>query len=280
MNNGYAGAYFGDLEGAEVGAKPGTEISGIETPDDQTIVFNLTKGTGGIVAGALALPLSAPVPKEYAEKFDAQNPSAYGQNQVATGPYMIENDASGKAIGYQAGRRIHLVRNPNWVADGDYRPAYVDEIDMPQGNDDTTVASRKILDGENMINGDFSPDPAILKQVVTQPEGAARAAAERRRPLGGDEHHDHAVRQRRRAPGGGRRLRPRGDAPDPRRRADRRHPDPLHPAGGPRLRGGRRPGGPGHRLHVEPRPATRRCPPSTSRRRATPPASTRATRSC
>ena len=38
---------------------------------------------------------------------------------------------------------------------------------MPQGNDDTTVASRKILDGEGMINGDFSPDPAILKQVVT-----------------------------------------------------------------------------------------------------------------
>ena len=41
VNNGYAGAYFGDLEGAKVGAKPGTKISGIETPDDQTIVFNL-----------------------------------------------------------------------------------------------------------------------------------------------------------------------------------------------------------------------------------------------
>ncbi len=185
MNNGYAGAYFGDLEGAEVGADPGTEIPGIETPDDQTIVFNLTKGTGGVVAGALALPLSAPVPKEYAEKFDKQNPSVYGQNQVSTGPYMIENDESGKAIGYQAGRRIHLVRNPNWVADGDYRPAYVDEIDMPQGNDDTTVASRKILDGENMINGDFSPDPAILKQVLTrskeqlalQPNGGGRWVA-------------------------------------------------------------------------------------------------------
>ena len=176
LNNGYAGAYFGDLEGAKVGAKPGTEIPGIETPDDQTIVFNLTKGTGGIVAGALALPLSAPVPKEYAEKFDKQNPSAYGQNQVATGPYMIENDASGKAIGYEAGRRIHLVRNPNWVADGDYRPAYVDEIDMPQGNDDTTVASRKILDGENMINGDFRPGPGDPQagRLERGDEGAAR----------------------------------------------------------------------------------------------------------
>jgi peptide/nickel transport system substrate-binding protein len=60
------------------------------------------------------------------------------------------------------------VRNPNWVASTDYRPAYLDEIDMPQGNDDTTVASRKILDGQAMINGDFSPPPPVLKQAVTK----------------------------------------------------------------------------------------------------------------
>ena len=34
VNNGYAGAYFGDLEGAKVGAKPGAKIKGITTPDD------------------------------------------------------------------------------------------------------------------------------------------------------------------------------------------------------------------------------------------------------
>jgi peptide/nickel transport system substrate-binding protein len=168
VNNGYAGAYFGDLEGAKVGAKPGSKISGIETPDDQTIVFHLKKGTGGVLAGALALPLSSPVPEEYAKKFDAETTSTYGGNQVSTGPYMIENDASGKAVGYQAGRRIHLVRNPNWDESLDFKPAYLDEIDMPQGNDDTTVASRKILEGQDMINGDFSPEPAILKQVVTK----------------------------------------------------------------------------------------------------------------
>src|SRR4051794_9187763 len=168
VNNGYAGAYFGDLEGAKVGAKPGATIAGIKTPDDQTIEFHLTKGVGGVLAGALALPLSAPVPEEYAAKFDKQNPSTYGQNQVSTGPYMIANDSSGKATGYQAGRDIHLVRNPNWDKSLDFKPAYVDEIDMPQGNDDTTVASRKILDGQSMVNGDFSPDPAVLKQVVTK----------------------------------------------------------------------------------------------------------------
>jgi peptide/nickel transport system substrate-binding protein len=185
VNNGYAGAYFGDLEGAKVGAKPGTKIPGIKTPDDTTIEFHLSKGTGGVLAGALALPLTTPVPEEYAAKLDKQNPSAYGQNQVATGPYMIENDSSGKAIGYQAGRMIHLVRNPNWDKSLDFKPAYLDEIEMPQGNDDTTVASRKILDGQSMANGDFSPDPAVLKQVVTRqkdqlvlvPAGQARWVA-------------------------------------------------------------------------------------------------------
>jgi peptide/nickel transport system substrate-binding protein len=163
--NGYAGAYFGDVIGAKVGAKPSTEISGIQTPDHQTITFKLKRGSGGVLAGALALPLSAPVPEEYARRVDARQPSVYGQNQVATGPYMIANDASGKATGYEAGRRIQLVRNPNWDKSTDYKPAYLDEIDMPQGNDDTTIASRRVIDGDDMLTGDFSPPPAVLAQV-------------------------------------------------------------------------------------------------------------------
>ncbi len=166
VQNGYAGAYFGDIVGAKIGAKPGTKIPGIETPDDQTIVFKLKRGTGGVLAGALALPLSAPVPPEYAAKLDAKQPSAYGPNQVATGPYMIANDASGKAVGYEAGKSIRLVRNPNWDKSTDYKPAYVDEIDMPQGNDDTTIASRRVVEGSGMLTGDFSPPPAALAQVV------------------------------------------------------------------------------------------------------------------
>jgi peptide/nickel transport system substrate-binding protein len=182
VNNGYAGAYFGDIVGAKPGVNPGTEIEGIKTPDDQTIVFELSRGSGGVLAGALALPLSAPVPEEYAAKLDKQSPSMYGQNQVATGPYMIENDASGKAVGYEAGRSIHLVRNENWDKTTDYKPAYLDEIVMPQGNDDTTVASRRVVEGDNMLTGDFSPPPNVLAEVVKRrkdqlaliPAGSAR----------------------------------------------------------------------------------------------------------
>jgi peptide/nickel transport system substrate-binding protein len=174
VNNGYAGPYFGGLDGAKVGAKPGTKIPGIETPDDTTIVFNLKpaegadKCAGGILAQALVMPLSAPVPEEYAKEFDAETTSTYGQNQVATGPYMIENNAQGKAIGYEAGRRIHLIRNPNWDESLDNRPAYVDEIEVQQGNDDATVMARKILEGQGLITGDQPPPPAILKQALTE----------------------------------------------------------------------------------------------------------------
>jgi peptide/nickel transport system substrate-binding protein len=173
VNNGYAGAYFGVVKGAKVGVEPGTKISGITTPDDSTIEFALKpvtggKCSGGVLAGALVMPLTAPVPEEYAEKFDKENPSAYGQNQVATGPYMIENDASGKTIGYEAGKRIHLVRNPSWKEGQDSRPAYVDEVNIQQGNDDATVMSRKILEGESMINGDQPPPPAVLREAITQ----------------------------------------------------------------------------------------------------------------
>jgi peptide/nickel transport system substrate-binding protein len=155
--------YYADLEGAKVGSKPGSTVSGIQTPDDQTIVFKLKRAVGGVLAaGALAFPETAPVPEEYASKFDAETQSTYGENQVATGPYMIQNDASGKAVGYEPTKKIHLVRNPSWDKSTDFKPAYLDEINNLEGNDDTTVSSRRILNGKAMMNGDWSPPPEIL----------------------------------------------------------------------------------------------------------------------
>jgi peptide/nickel transport system substrate-binding protein len=60
------------------------------------------------------------------------------------------------------------VRNPNWDAETDYKPAYVDEIEMPQGNDDTTVASRRVLSSSGMLTGDFSPTPSVLAQAAKE----------------------------------------------------------------------------------------------------------------
>src|SRR4051812_40903869 len=136
---GFTQTYYGDLDGAKVGAKPGTTIDGITTPDDQTVVFKFKRAVGGVMAaGALAYGATAPVPEAYAAKYDKANPSTYGEHQLATGPYMVSNDASGKATGYQPGKEIHLVRNPSWDKSLDFKPAYLDEIDNLEGNDDTT----------------------------------------------------------------------------------------------------------------------------------------------
>jgi peptide/nickel transport system substrate-binding protein len=173
--NGYIEAYMGDLEGFEeaqkaaANAKAAPDIKGIETPDDRTIVFNLDKPTASTFVQSLSLPLTAPVPEEYAKEFDAVAPSEYGMNQVATGPYMIENDESGELTGYSPGKEISMVRNPNWDPATDYRPAYLDEIQVTEGFTDLTSASRKILQGESQVSGDFAaPPPQVLKEAATE----------------------------------------------------------------------------------------------------------------
>jgi peptide/nickel transport system substrate-binding protein len=164
--SGFTQTYYADLDGAKVNSKPGTEIKGLDASDPTQLVLHFKRPVGGVMAsGALAWSSTAPVPKAYAAKFDAKTPSTYGANQLATGPYMIENDPSGKAIGYDPGKRIHLVRNPSWDKSLDYKPAYLDEIDNLEGNDDPGVASRRILTGQSMVNGDFSPLPENLKDA-------------------------------------------------------------------------------------------------------------------
>jgi peptide/nickel transport system substrate-binding protein len=167
VSNGYARIYFRDIKGATKEPGEYKELEGIETPDDHTIVFNLTKGTGAALAGALAMPISVPVPKEFAEKYDKENPSTYGeQYAVYSGPYMVDHDADGKATGYVAGKSIHLVRNPQYENVGDYRPAYFDEIEILAGNEDNAVATRRILSGESMGVGEIEPPASQLKRLL------------------------------------------------------------------------------------------------------------------
>jgi peptide/nickel transport system substrate-binding protein len=167
--NGYAGAYWGDIVGSkQYAAGKAKEVSGITTPDPQTLVIHLSRPTAAIVIGAMALPGTAPVPEDYAKKYDAGKKSTYGQHVVFTGPYMIPHDASGKITGYQPGHSITLVRNPNWSKSTDWRPAYLDKILVNEGND-PTVGNRKVLTGQSMVanHADLAPPPALLKQAST-----------------------------------------------------------------------------------------------------------------
>ena len=169
VGNGYAGAYWGDIIGSkQYAAGKAKSITGIQTPNKTTLVINLSRPTAAIVIGAMALPGTAPVPQEYAAKYDKGAHSTYGQHLVTTGPYMIPNNSSGKITGYSPGHKITLIRNPNWNKSTDWRPAYLDKIIVDEGND-LTVGNRKILTGQSMVGNqsDLQAPPAVLKQAAT-----------------------------------------------------------------------------------------------------------------
>ena len=161
--NPYFPAYFNYLVGAS--KANGGPIAGISTPDKYTIVFKLTGAYGSFFTGALSLPLSAPVPKEFAGPMDAKKPTTYGSTYlVATGPYMVKADPkTGKfiGIGYQPGKSLTLVRNPNWSASTDPRPAYLDQININIGGD-PNVIGRQVLVGSHMVDGD-TPSAEVVK---------------------------------------------------------------------------------------------------------------------
>jgi peptide/nickel transport system substrate-binding protein len=160
--------YFNVIEGAPskptTGVKP---ISGIETPDAHTIVFHLKEPTAVAFVAALVMPITVPVPEDYAKKFDAKNPSTYNTHVAFTGPYMIQNNSSGSLTGYKPGKSISIVRNPNWDAKTDYRPANVDSIFIRTNATDANVSARQVIDGSSMLL-DTNPPANILKELVTK----------------------------------------------------------------------------------------------------------------
>lgn len=166
--NGFVQTYLAGVDGFDKAVKEAQanptggapDISGITAPDDTTLVIKLTNTTSLGVIGALTLPVSAPVPEEYAKQYDTKNPSTYGEHQLSTGPYMVDQ--------YTPNKEIHLVRNPNWQAsDADFRPAYLDDITVQEGFADTVSAGKKVLDGSAEVNGDFSAPPSVIKQAAT-----------------------------------------------------------------------------------------------------------------
>jgi peptide/nickel transport system substrate-binding protein len=159
--------YFNFIEGAPAKPGPIKDVSGIQldSADPYKLTFKLSKAQGVGFAAFLVMPVTIPVPKEYASKFDKESPSTYNENVVASGPYMVENDAQGKLVGYKAGKSIHLIRNKNWDKSKDFRPAYLDEILLRTNATDSNVAGRQVLQGQNLTL-DTNPPAQVLKRVV------------------------------------------------------------------------------------------------------------------
>lgn len=167
--NPYFPAYFGaasptPLVGTTSAKYAGTPIPGIQTPNPTTIVFHMAKPGATFLIQALSLPLSAPVPKSFAGPLDKHSPTTYGsQYLVATGPYMIKANSAGlfSGVGYQTGKSLTLVRNPNWKASTDFRPAYLNQINVNIGGD-ATVIGEQVLKGSAAVQLD-TPAQSIVK---------------------------------------------------------------------------------------------------------------------
>jgi peptide/nickel transport system substrate-binding protein len=142
--------YYSVIEGFDaVVAGEADTISGLEAPDDSTLIVHLTQPAGDL-ANLFAMPATAPIPPSPSPPSErlgvADGIGRYGRFLVATGPYMIEGsedlDLSASPedrtpiSGYEPGRSLTLVRNPSWEREADpLRPAYVDRIEFILGPD-------------------------------------------------------------------------------------------------------------------------------------------------
>ena len=144
----YATVYFTDIVGAPT--KPGAikDIPGIETPDDSTIVFKLKAPSAALISQALAMPISTPVPRGVRQ---ASSTPRRRRPTTSTSPSPARTctRTTPRASSSAASRAssIELVRNPNWDAKTDYRPAYLDSITIEEGNDDAVSSARRVLNG-------------------------------------------------------------------------------------------------------------------------------------
>jgi peptide/nickel transport system substrate-binding protein len=118
---GYSFYYESAIEGfTEFASGAADEITGIETPDDDTVVFHLLQPTGDFLY-RLAMPAAAPIPEEIARCFPGG--AEYGRHLVSSGPYMIEGSDAAEFrtcsqldafSGFDPAAHLDLVRNPSF----------------------------------------------------------------------------------------------------------------------------------------------------------------------
>jgi peptide/nickel transport system substrate-binding protein len=170
----YGFYYFGTIKGMDGKAKSAdTKISGIETPDDQTIIFNLEKPTGDLLY-RLSMPATAPIPEEVGKCF--KKAGDYGRYVMSNGPYMIKGsdqlDISScetmKPIsGFDPSRQLTLVRNPNYdQATDNLRTNYVDGITVSVNTNVDDIFSQISAGSLDSSISDQPPKP-VLQQYLT-----------------------------------------------------------------------------------------------------------------
>ncbi len=146
------GGYFSMIAGYDdVAGGKATELSGITTPDDKTVVFKLTRPDATFLH-LMAINFGYVVPKEEVEKAGAD----WGKQPVGTGAYKFKE--------WVPGQRIVLERNKDYHHPG---VPYLDQITFEFGQD-PTVAVLRLKRGEVDSVGDGIP-PAQFAELMADP---------------------------------------------------------------------------------------------------------------
>ena len=146
------GGYFSMIGGYDdVTGGKATTLSGIETPDDKTVIFKLSRPDATFLH-LMAINFGFIVPKEEVEKAGAD----WGKKPVGTGAF--------KFVEWVPGQNIKLERNKDYYRAG---VPYLDNITFEFGQD-PTVAVLRLKKGEIDIVGDGVP-PAQFTEIMGDP---------------------------------------------------------------------------------------------------------------
>ena len=197
-NGGYS-FYYSVIEGFDdFAAGDAKSISGLEAPDDSTLIVKTTAPTGDLPF-RLAMPAAAPIPPLPGDP-DARLGVAtghdrdYGRFLIGTGPYMYEGtdtldfslpaDQQTPASGYEVGRSLVLVRNPSYDPDSDdLREGYADRIEATIGGTSNDLALKVDAGEIDMVFDGVPPaeqvrrytsDPELQDQIHSDPSDAVR----------------------------------------------------------------------------------------------------------
>src|SRR5690349_18906310 len=145
-------SYFSMIKGYEdAAAGKTTDVSGITTPDDHTVQFELNQPDATFLH-IMAINFGYAVPKEEVEKWGAD----FGKHPVGTGAFKLGE--------WVLGQRLVLEKNPDYHVKG---VPYLDKITFEFGQD-PTVALLRLKKGEVDLLGDGIP-PAQFLQVTQDP---------------------------------------------------------------------------------------------------------------
>ena len=149
---------------AAFGAGKAERISGLAAPDDRTLRITLVRPAGDLLS-ILTLALFAPVPEEYARRYEVGD--NYSGHVAGTGPYTVG--------AYIPGKTVVLIRNPNWdpATDPLRRRAGVDRIQVRLGVSNRSIQQAIGRQQADLSLGSHVPQ-ARLAALRADPELARR----------------------------------------------------------------------------------------------------------